>query len=1524
MFRSSRTSLQTALGAALLIFVAACLHWRLTNVKKIQPISGLPSPSNVLSSGPSAVGTHSQKRQMPVSAVPKSSAYPGAHVLIPLTVKSSYGKPARNYSHASATEPQPPHGNLAHSPLSEIQAHLAHSAAQAATAPFNWNTVGPTNPLGVLAGRAGKLQAFAWEPSNPSVMYAGGGNGSGSEGPFTETGVFKTTDGGSSWISINNGLTDTSVNVLWIDYSNPQNLLAGGEFGGIFHTTDGGQSWSQVSTDAPVSAIVSFNGGVLAGTGVGIEFSSDGGVSWTLLQGTTAPVRCLAVNGGDAIAGVDNGEVMWRTPTSKVWQTVATNPQPSNPQNAIFDVAIDPVDPATAYYGRGCCGSSIDLVYHTANRGATWNLISPPDNGFSQALAVRPSDRAVLVAGQGYFLASTDFGATWRPLSAPWDSRRIFILPNGSLVMGSDHGLHWTDNMGTSWLDITKTLSTNILYAAAVNGNTILTSSQDFGPFVSKDGGQTWQGASGAVAEVGAVAINPGNPNYCYAYTTSGLAVSKDGCLSFQSVAGPSWQYYSPPDSPPANQNSFTVSPTGPSTVFLAAMDGVWSSTDWGMTWSRLAWPFQKVTNVVLDPVDPLTIYVCAAAGFYQSVDGGATWTKLKLPTSSTPFVAAISPADNNVILVAMADGAARGGGVVRSSDRGVSFQIVNQGLPTVYSCCGDQAAIAFNPDSPAGAAPVVALATSVGVYASGDLGTTWTNVSANAVPTIFSFLQWSQGYLFASTYGQGVLRSDQPVTSALFPLPLAVSGGPISLTYVQGLSSALGSQTLQTTGVAGSFTVAVNQGSGACGNWLSANPMTGATTAANPAIPITISYNLGGIPANTNIICDGTVTVTSAGGTVSTPVAIQIMPLSQTRLQNWSLDFTVTPSGLMSMSMAYDSRRHVTVMFGGRDNTLVYSNTYQYTPTGWKQVSTPNSPPPRYWSAMAYDDHRQRVVLFGGQDNTTNFGDTWEFDGANWTQTSTAHSPGAQSATSMIYDSCRQKSVLFDGQGKTWEYDGADWAKVVTAAAPSVRGLSAMVFDAGHCRALLFGGIPPSLNGLADTWSYDGTGWKQINTLFAPAGRWGHVMAFDTNRGRTVLFGGYGPVYPSGTNTNDTWEFDGATWVQVAPQTSPPSLVQAAMVYDQSRSRVVMFGQTQAWDYTPGPMWAVTATPAGTFSQGQTGGTYTVTVSNVWTAPTSGTVTLTETIPQGLSLVSLSGTGWTCAPGASTCTRTDPLSVGASYPPITVTVNVAANAPPWATNFVTASGGGLTTATAADLTPIAVAGPQISLAGIINAASSQSGGIAPNEFISLMGTGLGPATGGGSAMTLQIAGTSVSIGGTPAYLTYASNRQINALVPFGVSGSSTTIQVRYNGVAGNTVAVPVVASSPGIFTQQYGPGQVWMVNQDGTFNSSSNPAVRNSYVTFWVTGQGTVNIPLTDGAQPTGPPFPTPLLPVTVSLGGVAVPAANVAFDGLVYSGEMQINLLIPAGAPSGNAVPLVVTVGPASSRSDATIAIR
>jgi uncharacterized repeat protein (TIGR01451 family) len=102
-----------------------------------------------------------------------------------------------------------------------------------------------------------------------------------------------------------------------------------------------------------------------------------------------------------------------------------------------------------------------------------------------------------------------------------------------------------------------------------------------------------------------------------------------------------------------------------------------------------------------------------------------------------------------------------------------------------------------------------------------------------------------------------------------------------------------------------------------------------------------------------------------------------------------------------------------------------------------------------------------------------------------------------------------------------------------------------------------------------------------------------------------------------------------------------------------------------------------ITKSHSGNFTQGETGKTYTLRVTNFGTNPTSGTVTTTDTLPAGLTATAISGTGWTCTLATLTCTRSDSLAAGASYPDVTVTVTVASNAPASVTNTVTVSGSG-------------------------------------------------------------------------------------------------------------------------------------------------------------------------------------------------------------------------------------------------------
>src|SRR6185295_17672311 len=101
---------------------------------------------------------------------------------------------------------------------------------------------------------------------------------------------------------------------------------------------------------------------------------------------------------------------------------------------------------------------------------------------------------------------------------------------------------------------------------------------------------------------------------------------------------------------------------------------------------------------------------------------------------------------------------------------------------------------------------------------------------------------------------------------------------------------------------------------------------------------------------------------------------------------------------------------------------------------------------------------------------------------------------------------------------------------------------------------------------------------------------------------------------------------------------------------------------QTTVNPVTP-PDLTISKNHSGNFVQGQTGATYTITVTNSGGSSTSGTVSVTDTLPAGLTATGMAGTGWSCTLGTLTCTRSDPLAVTSSYSPITLTVTVDSNA---------------------------------------------------------------------------------------------------------------------------------------------------------------------------------------------------------------------------------------------------------------------
>jgi uncharacterized protein (TIGR03437 family) len=238
--------------------------------------------------------------------------------------------------------------------------------------------------------------------------------------------------------------------------------------------------------------------------------------------------------------------------------------------------------------------------------------------------------------------------------------------------------------------------------------------------------------------------------------------------------------------------------------------------------------------------------------------------------------------------------------------------------------------------------------------------------------------------------------------------------------------------------------------------------------------------------------------------------------------------------------------------------------------------------------------------------------------------------------------------------------------------------------------------------------------------------------------------------------------------------------------------------------------------------------------------------------------------------------------------------------------------------------TPIAGPAPATSAAAVVNAASQQGGAIAPGEILTLYGTALGPASPLAAAsqdggFPSWLGNTQVWFGSLPGTLLMASQGQINVVAPFELQPASTVnAQVWYFGLPSGQIALPVVAAAPALFTRDgSGSGQVAVINQDGSVNT---PAPAGSVVMLYGTGGGMTSNAL-DGAVARGAYNLSATVQVTIA--GLNAPVSYAgAAPGLV-NGVFQLNVVVPADAPSGAAA-ITVTIDGQSSPKGATLAIR
>jgi len=202
--------------------------------------------------------------------------------------------------------------------------------------------------------------------------------------------------------------------------------------------------------------------------------------------------------------------------------------------------------------------------------------------------------------------------------------------------------------------------------------------------------------------------------------------------------------------------------------------------------------------------------------------------------------------------------------------------------------------------------------------------------------------------------------------------------------------------------------------------------------------------------------------------------------------------------------------------------------------------------------------------------------------------------------------------------------------------------------------------------------------------------------------------------------------------------------------------------------------------------------------------------------------------------------------------------------------------------------------------------------GPAPDQFGRLDATGKLPA---------QLGGTTVLFDGEPAPILFAGQYQINVQAPRTLTpGTETLLQVIYRGVPSNRLRVEVVPAAPEIFHDGSRRNAI-ALNENGSPNSTANPAAPGSIIVLFATGTG-LTAPTGTTGQPAPSPHPVLTQPATLSVNGLP---AEVLFAGEApgFIGLSQINARLPRQLTAGSAS-LILGVGDRKSQAPVTLSVR
>jgi len=662
----------------------------------------------------------------------------------------------------------------------------------------SWSSLGPNSSSGGYAG-IGRINRLTFHPTNTSIIFACTAGG----------GLWKTTNGGTSWVPLTDNLASIGTSGLVINPTDPNIMyLATGDGDGadtysygVLKSTDGGVTWNTTGLTFTTGTVIyklqqhaTDPNILLAGTNGGLYRTANGGTSWTKVVASGHFVAALVSNTSNGFKGfyasVDGGltyTLRSSTPNLMGWET---NGSDSGGQ-AWYDLcmAVSPTDVNQIIVG----GVN---TWKSNNGGVSWSIMT----NWYQTSTV-PAMHA--------------------------DQHDLIFLNSTTIYAANDGGIYRSTNNGVSWTDLTNGMSISQLYRAGASqtDTRIIAGLQDNGTKLRSTTG-TWSDEIGGDGMD--CAIDPTNASFMYGTLYYGdIQRSTNGGSSWTSITpstGTDGAWVSP----------VLLDPVNPATIYLGYKD-LMKSTDRGTTWSKITagqTGGNFISNIAVAPSDPSVIYISWGTALAKTINGGSNWTTITAPISSQISSLMVDPTNPNNLYATYSNFTA-GSKVYFSNNGGTSWTNISGTLPNIPAN-----KIIYQ----TGSNGALYLGMDVGIYYRDNTQTDW-SLYNSGLPNVEIFdleIRYSDKKLIAATYGRGLWES-----------PLYV-GTPLSVPAVSSFSptSATKGNTVTITG----------------SNFNGVSSVSFGGTAAN-SFTVVSSTSINAIVGNGN---SGNVTVTNSAGTGS------------------------------------------------------------------------------------------------------------------------------------------------------------------------------------------------------------------------------------------------------------------------------------------------------------------------------------------------------------------------------------------------------------------------------------------------------------------------------------------------------------------------------------------------------------------------------------------------------------------------------------------------------------------------------